>query len=275
MRNRFSRIRASLPLYLSLTAILFLLISSGAFAGSKPSAASSCYDGCDTMGFNVREEGWRCLKSFLKDQDFGTPAGNTGQIQGRGVIASAAWSDQKLSLTITDRSTFSCEQIQELLQKAISDCSDLVESTSGSVVSRAGSTEVWRIDSPNVANRQTRYTSVNLRQGDTVSIAAGGCVQTGGSGRTWKLYVNPSGDDSDKLYHGLIKLPGMERPMRIVDFIKNSQGYSVSDDVDMKLRLGYEDDNYRDNGYWGHDDGTENQCEGVGNAWVQITIVHH
>ena len=27
------------------------------------------------------------------------------------------------------------------------------------------------------------------------------------------------------------------------------------------LRLGYEDDDYSDNGYWGHDDGTGDQCK--------------
>jgi hypothetical protein len=38
------------------------------------------------------------------------------------------------------------------------------------------------------------------------------------------------------------------------------------------LVLGYLDDDYGDNGYWGHDDGTENQCRGVGPAWVALTI---
>ncbi len=41
------------------------------------------------------------------------------------------------------------------------------------------------------------------------------------------------------------------------------------------LRLGYEDDNYSDNGYWGRsgDDGTGNQCKGLGNAFVIVTVV--
>jgi hypothetical protein len=40
------------------------------------------------------------------------------------------------------------------------------------------------------------------------------------------------------------------------------------------LQLGYEDDNYSDNGYYGHDDGTNDQCKGVGDAYVVITIRH-
>ena len=38
------------------------------------------------------------------------------------------------------------------------------------------------------------------------------------------------------------------------------------------LLLGYEDDGYGDNGYYAHDDGTENQCKNVGNAWVTVRI---
>jgi hypothetical protein len=38
------------------------------------------------------------------------------------------------------------------------------------------------------------------------------------------------------------------------------------------LVLGYEDDGYSDNGYYAHDDGTGNQCKGVGNAFVSLTI---
>jgi hypothetical protein len=44
---------------------------------------------------------------------------------------------------------------------------------------------------------------------------------------------------------------------------------------DSYLTLGYSDDSYSDNGYWGHDDGTENQCAGIGNAVLEIYIEHH
>src|SRR5947208_3208362 len=39
------------------------------------------------------------------------------------------------------------------------------------------------------------------------------------------------------------------------------------------LQLGYEDDGYGDNGYYGHDDGTFGQAKGVGAAYVIIEIV--
>jgi hypothetical protein len=41
---------------------------------------------------------------------------------------------------------------------------------------------------------------------------------------------------------------------------------------DMTLRLGYTDDVFDDNGYWSHDDGTQNQCQGIGNAWFEVYI---
>lgn len=45
----------------------------------------------------------------------------------------------------------------------------------------------------------------------------------------------------------------------------------------MFLRLGYDDkpDHYGDNGYYDHDDGTDDQCSGVGAAWVTIRIRNH
>ena len=35
-----------------------------------------------------------------------------------------------------------------------------------------------------------------------------GCCQTGGHGKTWKRYVDPQGPNSDRLYHGLVWVPG-------------------------------------------------------------------
>lgn len=42
----------------------------------------------------------------------------------------------------------------------------------------------------------------------------------------------------------------------------------------ITLVLGYSDENggYGDNGYWGHDDGTGDQCKGVENAWIDIQV---
>jgi len=41
------------------------------------------------------------------------------------------------------------------------------------------------------------------------------------------------------------------------------------------LTLGYSDDNYGDNGYWGHDDGLWQQCNDLPNAWIVIAIQHN
>lgn len=147
----------------------------------------------------------------------------------------------------------------------------------------------------------TPYNQITLKPGDQVTIAAGGCVQTGGKGLTWKRYVNPSGDNSDHLYHGMVFIPGAmgdppisgEPPLSEAVRIVNAQGNiyivkSITEPRKAHLWLGYEDDPkvlvgnvmpiwndpYSDNGYWGHDNGSGNQCEGVGNAFAIVTITH-
>jgi hypothetical protein len=143
--------------------------------------------------------------------------------------------------------------------------------------SSTGQTTNCRIDEPNVKERITTYPQVTFRSGDSVTVQAGGCVQTGGSGATWKRYVNPSGPNSDRLYHGLIQLPGVQSDVvRIAGVVGHPISIpSTLSPQNAPLHLGYEDDNYGDNGYWGHDDGTQNQCKGVGNAWVTLSITHN
>src|SRR5947209_20618807 len=58
-----------------------------------------------------------------------------------------------------------------------------------------------RINRPPVSQRTTDYPGVHFQPGDTVVVNAGGCVQTGGLGKTWKRYVDPLGNNSDRLYH--------------------------------------------------------------------------
>ena len=140
---------------------------------------------------------------------------------------------------------------------------------------------VWRIETPNVKQKQTDYPQITFVPGDTVSIDAGGCVQTGGSGLTWKLYVNPGGPNSDHLYHGLISIPGVTNGLvRIQDFglntvhqIPNPLPAGVSP-ASLFLQLGYEDDGYSDNGYYSHDNGTGNQCKNSVDAFVIVSIGH-
>jgi hypothetical protein len=137
-------------------------------------------------------------------------------------------------------------------------------------------TKVCRIDEPNVKVPSEEFRQVTYRPGDDVTVDAGGCAQTGGSGRTWKRYVDPQGPNSDRLYHGLIWLPGATNGMQRIG--KNHQVFHVASNIGASLtflRLGYEDDEYDDNGYWGHDDGTGDQCKNSVNAFVVLTIVHH
>ncbi|MBZ5626165.1 MAG: hypothetical protein LAQ69_46895 [Acidobacteriia bacterium] len=135
---------------------------------------------------------------------------------------------------------------------------------------------VCRIDEPVVKQPSTPYHMVTFHTGDRIVVNAGGCVQTGGHGATWKRYVNPSGSNSDHLYWGTISIPGATQGVMKVSDVLN-QTLTVSPgiaDADLYLRLGYRDDDYSDNGYDSHDDGTENQCKGVGNAFVTLTIDH-
>jgi hypothetical protein len=132
--------------------------------------------------------------------------------------------------------------------------------------------ENCHIDRPDVTVAMEPYPSIRFCPGDAVVVQASGCVQTGGSGDTWKRYVNPSGDNSDHLYHGLISIPGVTQGLvRLQSVVGNS---ALPASTGGSLSLGYEDDDLSDNGYWSHDDGTENQCQGVGAASLDIGITH-
>jgi hypothetical protein len=145
--------------------------------------------------------------------------------------------------------------------------------------SQSGNITNCRIDKPTVSKRRTEYDAIAFKPNDKILVNAGGCVQTGGSGATWKRFVNPSGPNSDRLYHGLISFPG-----RAEERIQGVIGHwiqlpPVIQPTMAFLVIGYEDDDYSDNGYWGHDDGTGDQCkQGTGRdggpAWVTIQIDH-
>jgi Papain family cysteine protease len=128
---------------------------------------------------------------------------------------------------------------------------------------------------------------IEFQPGDQVQIEAGGCVQTGGVGKTWKRYVDPLGLNSDRLYFGSIHLPGYSNnQMTAFRNLVGGQPFAQKPDVwkfsftvssrisgqEKFLHLGYMDDDYRDNGYWSHDDGTQDQCKNVGNAYLIIKI---
>ena len=143
------------------------------------------------------------------------------------------------------------------------------------------------IHKPIVSRPEWVYQNVVFAPGDKVFINGDGCVQTGGTGDTWKRYVNPGGGGADHLYHGLVRVPTgtlagtdvgnvMTRIEHVVGrpITVTGQGAPASD---LVLHLGYEDDDYSGNGYDAHDDGTEDQCKGDngndgGPAHVTITI---
>jgi hypothetical protein len=109
-----------------------------------------------------------------------------------------------------------------------------------------------------------------FQPGDHVQVIAGGCVQTGGRGKTWKRYVDPASDND--LYHGLITIPGATGDLdRLVNVV--GRQFTVFGSGGF-LTLGYQDDSYGDNGYANRNDdnGTGNQCLGLGNAFVRIFI---
>jgi hypothetical protein len=144
---------------------------------------------------------------------------------------------------------------------------------------QVGPDTVVEIKQPDVKTRSKSYAAITFHPGDSVTVTAGGCVQTGGSGSTWKRYVNPSGPNSDKLYHGQIQIPGATLGLVRLSGIAGRtvsipQGFSPLPGQGIHLTLGYEDDDYTDNGYDRPDNGTENQCAGArgGPAWLRLVI---
>ena len=145
-----------------------------------------------------------------------------------------------------------------------------------SISSNGGNTVTWTINEPDVKRSSEPFPQIRFQKNDELFITAGGCAQTGGSGKTWKRYVNPSGDGTAYHYFAKIQIPGVTSGLvRMEQFLNRKLQFTLNPDNSSYLILGYADDGYGDNGYWGHDDGTENQCKGVGNAWVNIVITHH
>jgi hypothetical protein len=139
-------------------------------------------------------------------------------------------------------------------------------------------TEVWTIVKPDVTHAEVSYPDVLFRKGDLVSIAAGGGVQVGGSGLTWKRYVNPTSRSRglDDQYYGSISIPGVLTQQKLASAIQNSP-FKVDTDPGANgyLHLQYNDDNYSDNGYWKPDVGWYEQCREMHFAWVVIIIKHN
>lgn len=148
---------------------------------------------------------------------------------------------------------------------------------------------VWRIDQPDVDRPRKDYPMVQFRKYDEVIVTGGGCVHTRGTGKTWKRYIDPSGNNSDRLYHGRISIPGATAELVRISSIEGlhlvvNKFPEHYDGTPMYLQLGYEDDDYDRNDYSDHDNGNNSQCalskdpdakDGKGKAFLKITIIHH
>ena len=151
----------------------------------------------------------------------------------------------------------------------------LVKADQVSCVTNGSGTDICDIFFPDVLHPSVVYPGLQFVPGDQVMVNASGCVQTGGSGRSWKRYVDPIGNKSDAFYHGLIQIPGAHASLAR---IQNVTG-PVTATQAGPLILGYEDDAYGDNGYWSHDDGNDDQCDdqnmtNQGRAFLRLTITH-
>jgi hypothetical protein len=126
---------------------------------------------------------------------------------------------------------------------------------------------------PDVSVPSSSYPHVLLFPGDTLVLEAGGCAQTGGAGKTWKRYPEPM--EGGNLYIGVASIPSVTKvlePLR--DFVGRPLAIGAAAPPEgAPLVLGYRDDNYGDNGYWGRDPGTNDQCLNQPDAWVKYTIV--
>jgi hypothetical protein len=142
-----------------------------------------------------------------------------------------------------------------------------------------------------VVNQEFTNYPVSFQPGDQVTLEAGGCVQTGGAGDTWKRYVDPSSDEPSHFF-GTISVPGAATPSggiingeHIQDVLAATGSGTtftiptnpcLTSTPDSQLILGYTDDSddFDDNGYYDHDDSA--QCAGADgqSAHVRFTVVH-
>jgi hypothetical protein len=147
-------------------------------------------------------------------------------------------------------------------------------------------TTSWRIDRPKVWDNhnpktgEVEYPMITFKRGDFLLFNAGGCVQTGGTGSTWKSYLNPRGGSRETYYAGTVSLPGITlgQYQRLNEFVGHSQYIPLPQGADPNsqpkfvLQLGYQDNQLDDNGYYNHDDGNYDQCKNTGPAWVEVTV---
>lgn len=157
----------------------------------------------------------------------------------------------------------------------------------------------WSISRPEVDQRLTEYRDIQFALGEAVSVSASGCVNVDTrSSHDWRRYVDPVGPQTDRLYHGLIWIPGaniwhgtpfvtavgtdLVRISSVSPVFRGEPSQSeqliigeVDPDVGSWLRLGYEADvSYELVGYDGskyNDHG--NHCDEIkDDAKIVITV---
>lgn len=148
---------------------------------------------------------------------------------------------------------------------------------------------VWRIDQPDVDSPRKEYPQVTFRKYDEVVVTGGGCVRTKQGSKAWKRYIDPTGDHSDRLFHGRISIPGATAELVRISSVEGqhlvvNKFPAHGDDSEALLQLAYEDDpdKYGDNNYNVHDEGFNKQCAldkdpdaKEGKAYLILTITHH
>jgi|HubBroStandDraft_1064217.scaffolds.fasta_scaffold104862_2 hypothetical protein len=221
---------------------------------------------------HISVEALECFRGSLPQHGILLEPGNAGAINGpAGAKGSFTWDSglELLSVAITGLPVFtSC-------QRATSEVLDFGRACRGTdavtQIAHDAARETWRIDSPDVRKPETAYPMIPLAPGDSVRVTAGGCAQTGGHGDTWRLYVDPQ---NDQIHHGAIKLPGQTSFVRLKD-LRATEPYVIPSNLsNTVLRLGYEDTDHTNNGYWGRDPGPNGECRNQPNAWVEISIEH-
>jgi len=155
---------------------------------------------------------------------------------------------------------------------------DDVQSIPILVQSNVASVQDYPIVKPAV-NRAWSPTSIRVFPGDKVEILnGGGCVNTHGSGKTTKRYIDPLDEGhgcrlNRTMYFGTIAIPGAIEEINrksLYDFWNIDKSVIVNREA--VIELGYVDDDFGDNDYSDFDPGTCDQCRGFPPAFVTIRV---
>lgn len=132
---------------------------------------------------------------------------------------------------------------------------------------------------PEVRQQMTLYPEIPIGQGDLLDVQAQGCAQRGGHGKTWANYPTPVGENSDKWYAGVLWIRAVTPTSTDLfpqhRFLPNLQitELTIPPNSKAEIRIGYQDNDYSDNGYYAPDPGIDNQCLNTTEADVTFDII--